>query len=66
MADDPQAVRLRNENSKLKQRFLDSERTCRKLGRERKKLTKEVKWAPKYDLDVGIDKTIHWWRKRLL
>jgi len=43
MADDPQAVRLRNENSKLKQRFLDSERTCRKLGRERKKLTKEVK-----------------------
>ena len=30
------------------------------------KLAKEVKWAPKYNLDAGIDKTIHWWRKRLL
>jgi predicted RNase H-like nuclease (RuvC/YqgF family) len=42
MADDS-LVRLRNENSKLKQRFIDLERTYRKLGRERKKLTKEVK-----------------------
>ena len=29
------------------------------------KLTKEVGWTPKYDFDAGIEKTIHWWRKRL-
>lgn len=29
------------------------------------KLTKKVGWAPKYDLDSGIEKTIHWWRKKL-
>ena len=29
------------------------------------KLTKKVGWAPKYDFDAGIEKTIHWWRKKL-
>ena len=29
------------------------------------KLTNKVGWAPKYDLDSGIEKTIHWWRKKL-
>ncbi|MBT3922712.1 MAG: NAD(P)-dependent oxidoreductase, partial [Nitrospina sp.] len=29
------------------------------------KLTKQVGWTPKYDLDAGIEKTIHWWGKKL-
>ena len=26
------------------------------------KLRKEVGWSPKFSLDVGLDKTIQWWK----
>lgn len=29
-------------------------------------LTQKVGWAPKYDLDRGLDQTIAWWRKHLI
>jgi nucleoside-diphosphate-sugar epimerase len=29
------------------------------------RLTHEVGWEPKYDLDKGLDDTITWWRKQL-
>ena len=29
-------------------------------------LTKHVEWTPTYDLDAGIEKTIHWWQKRFM
>ena len=37
-----------------------------KLVADITKLTKAVAWTPQYDLDAGIEKTIHWWRERLL
>ena len=29
-------------------------------------LTKNAEWTPTYDLDAGIEKTIHWWQKRFM
>jgi len=29
------------------------------------KLTEKVGWTPNYDLETGIEKTVHWWRKKL-
>ena len=43
MADDPQLIRLRSSNSRIKQHSIDLERSVRKLDKERKKLNKEVK-----------------------
>jgi len=30
-----------------------------------RRLAKEVGWQPKYDLDRGLEQTIHWWRNYL-
>ena len=30
-----------------------------------KKLTEEVGWTPKFDLNTGLDQTIKWWRSKL-
>ena len=27
-------------------------------------LTKNVEWTQKYDLDAGLEKTIHWWGEK--
>jgi nucleoside-diphosphate-sugar epimerase len=35
------------------------------LVADMRRLTYEVKWNPKYDLDQGLDKTIDWWRNRI-
>ncbi|HOD12730.1 MAG TPA: NAD(P)-dependent oxidoreductase [Candidatus Omnitrophota bacterium] len=29
------------------------------------RLTNEVRWAPGYDIDTGLDQTIEWWRNNL-
>lgn len=31
-----------------------------------RRLTREVGWVPKYDLDKGLDETILWWRSRII
>jgi nucleoside-diphosphate-sugar epimerase len=29
------------------------------------RLTNEIRWLPKYNLDKGLDKTIDWWKRSL-
>jgi nucleoside-diphosphate-sugar epimerase len=29
------------------------------------RLTNEIRWLPKYNLDRGLDKTIDWWKRSL-
>jgi nucleoside-diphosphate-sugar epimerase len=29
------------------------------------KLTKQVLWVPRYDLKLGLEQTVAWWRKSL-
>jgi len=29
-------------------------------------LASKLKWRPIYDLDRGLDETIHWWQERML
>jgi nucleoside-diphosphate-sugar epimerase len=31
-----------------------------------RRLNTEVRWEPKYDLDLGLDETISWWKNQLL
>ena len=35
------------------------------LVAETKRLTEEVRWAPKFDINTGLDRTIHWWKSTL-
>jgi nucleoside-diphosphate-sugar epimerase len=34
------------------------------LAADVSRLTKEVRWSPRYTLDAGLDATISWWRKQ--
>lgn len=36
----------------------------KKLVADITQLTKNIEWAPKYNLDTGIEKTMHWWQKK--
>jgi len=35
------------------------------LVADTKRLTEEVKWKPKFDIDSGLDRTIQWWKSAL-
>ena len=35
------------------------------LVADTKRLTEEVRWAPKFDINTGLDRTIHWWKSTL-
>ena len=35
------------------------------LMADTKRLTEEVRWAPKFDINTGLDRTIHWWKSTL-
>ena len=35
------------------------------LVADTKKLTKEVGWTPKFDINTGLDQTIEWWKNNL-
>ena len=50
------------DDTKKHQRFISKYKFPYHLVADINKLRKEVGWSPKFSLDVGLDKTIQWWK----